>query len=68
MLCYVFHIIFTVLSDQVEASSGPMSVDFLKDLNLEVYAVKCGRQHTLILTSNGVSTDYFCLGGFCGLI
>ncbi|XP_016951088.1 uncharacterized protein LOC108025248 [Drosophila biarmipes] len=37
-----------------EPAHAVKSLDLLSQLNLQVHAIKCGRQHTLILTNNGV--------------
>ncbi|XP_013097207.2 uncharacterized protein LOC106080378 [Stomoxys calcitrans] len=42
------------LSDSPEPPYAVKSLDLLAHLNLHVHAVKCGRQHTLILTNNGL--------------
>ncbi|XP_075169740.1 RCC1 and BTB domain containing protein claret [Haematobia irritans] len=44
------------LSDSPEPPYAVKSLDLLAHLNLHVHAVKCGRQHTLILTNNGLYT------------
>ncbi|XP_037821556.1 uncharacterized protein LOC119610431 isoform X1 [Lucilia sericata] len=43
-------------SDTPEPPYAVKSLDLLSQLNLEVHAVKCGRQHTLVLTNNGLYT------------
>lgn len=40
--------------DPPEPPHAVKSLDLLSQLNLEVHTVKCGRQHTLLLTNNGV--------------
>ncbi|KAI8044754.1 hypothetical protein M5D96_000926 [Drosophila gunungcola] len=37
-----------------EPAHAVKSLDLLSQLNLQVHAIKCGRQHTLILTNNGL--------------
>lgn len=37
-----------------EPAHAVKTLELLSQLDLEVHAVKCGRQHTLILTNNGV--------------
>ncbi|XP_050082289.1 uncharacterized protein LOC126569330 [Anopheles aquasalis] len=45
----------TVLQgDAIGASGQPPEVSFLRQIDLEVLAVQCGRLHTLLLTSNGL--------------
>ncbi|XP_050340209.1 uncharacterized protein LOC126766471 isoform X2 [Bactrocera neohumeralis] len=41
-------------SDPPEPPHAVKSLDLLSQLNLEVHTVKCGRQHTLVLTNNGL--------------
>ncbi|XP_067619024.1 uncharacterized protein ca isoform X2 [Eurosta solidaginis] len=41
-------------SDPPEPAHAVKSLDLLSHLNLEVHTVKCGRQHTLVLTNNGL--------------
>ncbi|XP_073817461.1 RCC1 and BTB domain containing protein claret [Musca autumnalis] len=41
-------------SDSPEPPYAVKSMDLLSQLNLHVHAVKCGRQHNLILTNNGL--------------
>ncbi|KAL9893666.1 RCC1 and BTB domain containing protein claret isoform 1-T1 [Glossina fuscipes fuscipes] len=41
-------------SDPPEPPHAVKKLELLAQLNLEVHAVKCGRQHTLILTNNGL--------------
>lgn len=43
-----------LFTEQVEPSYAVKSLDLLSNINLIVHAVKCGRNHTLILTNNGV--------------
>ncbi|XP_054728127.1 uncharacterized protein LOC129237413 isoform X1 [Anastrepha obliqua] len=43
-------------SDPPEPAHAVKSLDLLSQLNLEVHTVKCGRQHTLVLTNNGLYT------------
>ncbi|XP_037955224.1 uncharacterized protein LOC119685097 isoform X2 [Teleopsis dalmanni] len=43
-------------SDPPDPPHAVKSLDLLSQLNLEVHAVKCGRQHTLVLTNNGLYT------------
>ncbi|KAH8312815.1 hypothetical protein KR044_013053 [Drosophila immigrans] len=41
-------------SEPPEPAHAVKSLELLSQLNLEVHALKCGRQHTLILTNNGL--------------
>uniref|UniRef100_A0A1A9WJQ0 Uncharacterized protein n=1 Tax=Glossina brevipalpis TaxID=37001 RepID=A0A1A9WJQ0_9MUSC len=41
-------------SDPPEPPHAVKKLELLAQLNLEIHAVKCGRQHTLILTNNGL--------------
>jgi hypothetical protein len=38
----------------LESASAPAPVEFLNEINVEIHSVKCGKSHTLFLTSNGV--------------
>ncbi|XP_053684865.1 uncharacterized protein LOC128734607 [Sabethes cyaneus] len=44
----------SLLGDPLSTNGCPPHVSFLKQLDLEVLAVQCGRLHTLLLTNNGV--------------
>lgn len=45
---------FVRLLEPPEPAHAVKTLELLSQLNLEVHALKCGRQHTLILTNNGV--------------
>ncbi|XP_058813110.1 uncharacterized protein LOC131677367 [Topomyia yanbarensis] len=44
----------TLQGDPLAPNGSPPLVSFLKQLDLEVLSVHCGRLHTLLLTSNGI--------------
>ncbi|XP_055529241.1 uncharacterized protein LOC129721107 [Wyeomyia smithii] len=44
----------SLLGDPLSVNGCPPNVSFIKQLDLDVLAVQCGRLHTLLLTSNGV--------------
>lgn len=44
--------------DPLAPNGSPPSAFFLKQLDLEMIAVQCGRLHTLLLTNNGVSCRF----------
>lgn len=49
----------TLNSSSADPQTSPKCLEFISNMGLEVHAVKCGKAHTLILTNNGVSFDFY---------